>query len=111
MKPLKLPEVHILRALVDGESHGYAIMQAVRTQSDGRVPLRTGSFYRHLARLIDAGLVAEAPVRREIEDPRRSAYYRLTADGRRALDREVRHLSALVSVLSTLRPSGPKATS
>ena len=76
-EPLKPAAFHILLALADGDSHGYAIMQAVREQSAGRVPLQTGSFYRHLTRLIDLGLVAEAPAPRSVEDPRRGTHYRL----------------------------------
>ena len=72
--PLKPAAFHILLALADRDRHGYAVMQAVREQSAGRVPLRTGSFYRHLARLIDARLVSEAPGKRPDDDPRRGAY-------------------------------------
>ncbi len=70
-------------------------MQAVRDQSGGRVPLRTGSFYRHLSRLIDAGLVTEAPPRRPGDDPRRGTHYRLTPLGRRTLATERRRLADL----------------
>jgi DNA-binding PadR family transcriptional regulator len=95
--PLKPQALHILLALAGDERHGYAIMQAVREQSGGAVPLRTGSFYRHLAALIDAGLVDEAPARREHDDPRRGAYYRLTPEGRRLLAAEKQRLVALVA--------------
>lgn len=56
-QPLKPAVVHILLALAEGECHGYAIMQAVREQSGGRVPVQTGSFYRHLSTLLANGLV------------------------------------------------------
>jgi DNA-binding PadR family transcriptional regulator len=94
---------HILLALAEGDSHGYAIMQTVREQSGGRVPLQTGSFYRHLTRLIDDGLVAEAPTPRQVDDPRRGTHYRLTPHGRRALELERQHLAALVSTMNVLR--------
>ncbi len=92
---------HILLALAGGDSYGYAIMQAVREQSNGQVPLRTGSFYRHLARLIDDGLIADAPAPRS-DDPRRGTYYRLTPRGRRALAAEQRRLSDLLATMSGL---------
>lgn len=101
-EPLKPAVFHILLALADGDSHGYAVMQAVREQSGGRVPLQTGSFYRHLSRLIDLGLVAEAPTPAEVEDPRRGTHYRLTPRGRQALELERQHLAALVSSMKTL---------
>ena len=65
-KPLPL---HILIALADGDRHGYAVMQAIREQSGGEVPVQTASFYRHLAILIDEGLVAESAGRRDGDDP------------------------------------------
>ena len=55
--PLKPAVFYILLALAERDSHGYAVMQAVRERSAGQVPLGTGSFYRHLAQLIDDGLV------------------------------------------------------
>jgi DNA-binding PadR family transcriptional regulator len=94
-EPLKPAVLHILLALADGDRHGYAIMQAVREQSRGGVPLRTGSFYRHLSQLLDAGWVGEvkAPAG---DDPRRGAYYRLTPRGRTALQAERARLIALL---------------
>jgi DNA-binding PadR family transcriptional regulator len=98
---------YILLTLAGADSYGYAIMQAVREQSNGRVPLRTGSFYRHIARLIDDGLVSEAPAPR-ISDPRRSSYYRLTPRGRRALASEQRRLAELLSAMEALSPAARK---
>lgn len=100
---LKPALFHILLALAEGDSHGYAIMQAVREQSAGRVPLQTGSFYRHLTKLIDAGLVAEAPSPRSPEDPRRGTHYRLTSRGRQALELERQYLASVVSSLNAMR--------
>jgi DNA-binding PadR family transcriptional regulator len=99
MKPAVL---HILLALADGDRHGYAVMQAVREQSGGAVPLRTASLYRHLSKLIDAGWVAEAPARRD-DDPRRGAYYRLTVRGRDALHAERARLVSLLDAFPRVR--------
>ncbi len=101
--PMKPAVFHVLLALADGDLHGYAIMQAVRDQSDGRVPLRTGSFYRHLAVLIDAGLVAEAPAPRGTVDPRRGTHYRLTTRGRQALADERQRLRDLLALVAPQR--------
>ncbi|HET7217921.1 MAG TPA: PadR family transcriptional regulator [Vicinamibacterales bacterium] len=104
--PLKPAEVHILLALAGHDAHGYAIMQSVREQSNGEVPLRTGSFYRHLSRLIDHGYVAESSADRPADDdPRRGAYYTLTARGHRVLVQERARLAALVAALDALRPA------
>lgn len=102
---LKPAVFHILLALAEGDSHGYAIMQTVREQSAGRVPLQTGSFYRHLSTLIDQGLVSEAPAPHRPEDSRRGTHYRLTPRGRQALELERDHLKSLVSALAHLKPS------
>lgn len=102
---LKPAVFHILLALAEGDSHGYAIMQAVREQSGGRVPLQTGSFYRHLSTLLAQGLVAEAPSPRTPEDPRRGIHYRLTARGRQALELERDHLASVMAALAHLKPS------
>jgi DNA-binding PadR family transcriptional regulator len=106
--PLKPAVFHILLALAGQDRHGYGVMQAVREQSAGRVPLRTGSFYRHLSHLIDAGLVTDAPGRRPDDDPRRGSYYRITARGRRVLAAERQRLAELVAAADALRPASRK---
>lgn len=104
-RPLKPAVFHILLALAERDRHGYGVIQAVRERSNGRVPLNTSSFYRHLGKLIDAGLVVEAPTRPADDDPRRLAYYRVTAAGRAALDAERRRLSALIAAMDGLKPA------
>jgi DNA-binding PadR family transcriptional regulator len=106
LKPIAL---HILLALADRDSHGYAVMQAIRVQSDGQLPVQTASFYRHLARLIDEGLVAESAARRGAVDPRRGAYYRITARGRQVLAEEKRRLTGLVAQMNKVRLTPRKA--
>jgi DNA-binding PadR family transcriptional regulator len=100
--PLKAAEFHILLALAAEDNYGYAVMQAVRDASDGRVPMRTGSFYRHLSRLMDAGLVEESTARRLDGDPRRGAYYHLTAYGYRVLAAERQRLASLVAAIDKI---------
>jgi DNA-binding PadR family transcriptional regulator len=102
--PIKPAVFYILLALAEQERHGYAIMQAVRERSGGQVPLRTGSFYRHLAQLIAEGLVGETSGRPADDDPRRGTYYRLTAAGHRVLTAERRRLADLVAAIDGLQP-------
>jgi DNA-binding PadR family transcriptional regulator len=109
-EPIKPAVFYILLALADEPAHGYAVMQAVRAQSGGTVPLRTGSFYRHLSKLIDHGLVAEAAARPAGDDPRRGAYYRITPRGLRVLARERGRLAALVAAVDALRPASRRGT-
>jgi DNA-binding PadR family transcriptional regulator len=101
-KPLKPAAFHILLALAPGDNYGYAMMQAVRAQSAGRVPLQTGSFYRHLGKLIDGGLIAEAPAPVSA-DVRRGTYYRLTTRGKRVLKAEQERLADLLAVAASVR--------
>jgi DNA-binding PadR family transcriptional regulator len=106
LKPIPL---HILLTLAEGESHGYAIMQAIRGRTGATVAVQTASFYRHLEKLIDDGWVAEAPGPRDGDDPRRGSYYRLTARGRQALAEERRRLTELVAQMKKVRLSPRKA--
>jgi len=82
--------------------HGYATMQAIRERAGGAVRVSTGSFYRRLSLLMKDALVEEAPGPRA-DDPRRGAYYRVTARGRQVLARERDRLAALVAAVDALR--------
>ena len=108
--PLKPAVLYILLALADHDSHGYAVMQAVRERSQGLVPLRTGSFYRHLSKLIDAGMVAEASRRPADADPRRGAHYHLTPRGQKLLAAEKQRLADLAASVGALRPVSRKGS-
>ena len=94
--PLKPAVFHILEALAEADNYGYAIMQAVTERSGGHVPLRTGSFYRHLSRLMDSGLVVEAKTPSGV-DVRRGSYYRVTSRGRQVLEAERVRLANLLA--------------
>jgi DNA-binding PadR family transcriptional regulator len=85
---------HILLALGDGPSHGYAIGKDVEEQSGGRLDPTTGALYQALRRLTDEGLIvpAEGP---GDADPRRK-YFALTRQGRRAAASEAQRLNGLV---------------
>jgi DNA-binding PadR family transcriptional regulator len=106
MKPIAL---HLLIALAERDSHGYALMQAIRAGSGGQVAVQTASFYRHLGKLMDEGLVTEAPGPRSGDDPRRGAYYRITPRGRQALAEEKQRLTDLVAQLNRIRVFPRKA--
>jgi len=101
-------DIFILIALTDAPAHGYAAMQDIRERSAGRVRVSTGSFYRRLSSLIEAGLVEEAQGPKE-DDPRRGAYYRVTPPGRQALARERDRLAAVVAAVDALRPASRRS--
>jgi len=98
--PLKPQLFLILLALADGEGHGYRIRKDVARLSDGAVRLDPGSLYRHIARLFDDGLIAEAGERPDssLDDARRR-YYRLTDAGRAALAAEADRMASLVAAV------------
>ncbi|SRR5579871_1014701 len=102
--------VHILLALSDGPCHGYGILQAVRERPGGVPGLGAGSFYRHLATLIDDGLVAET-AGPPVDDPRRGTYYRVTPRGRQALAAERRRLAHLIAAIDAHTREGRRGTS
>ena len=85
---------HILLALGDGPSHGYAIGKDVETRSGGRLDPTTGALYQVLRRLADDGLVAQVEAPGDADSRRK--YFALTRDGRRAAAKEAERLDALV---------------
>jgi DNA-binding PadR family transcriptional regulator len=89
--PLTPISFEILLALLDSDLHGYAILQAVEARLSGKLPLRTGTIYRALARLLEEGLIERAE-RVSDEDPRR-LNYRITAYGRDIAKAEARRLA------------------
>lgn len=97
--PLK-PEVFaILLVLLEGDAHGYAIMQRARERSTRRGQLQPGAMYRVLKRMLDDGLIEELD-RRTVEaagDERRR-YYRVTPFGREVSAAEARRMADLVTL-------------
>jgi DNA-binding PadR family transcriptional regulator len=101
---LKPAAFQILVALLEGESHGYALLQSAREQSPSKAPLSTASFYRHLHKLVDGRLV-EVVARPDGDDPRRGDYYKLTAAGRELLLEEKMRLTMMLSALDGVQPT------
>ena len=85
---------HILLALGDGPSHGYAIGQQIEEQSGGRLDPTTGALYQALRRLTEEGLVTPVDAPDDV-DPRRK-YFAITRLGRRAVAQEAERLATLV---------------
>ena len=85
---------HILLALGDGPSHGYAIGKDVEERSAGRLDPTTGALYQALRRLEEEGLIASSDGPRDSDSRRK--YFALTAAGRRAAGAEAQRLDGLV---------------
>lgn len=97
--PLTPAICHIMLTLVDGEKHGYAIMQEVERTTGGRMKLGPGTLYGAVKRLLNADLIAETDERPDpaLDDSRRR-YYELTGFGRQVLTAEIERLEYLVGV-------------
>jgi len=85
--PLTTIVFEILVSLATGDRHGYSILVDVRSRAGE--PVRPGSLYRALNRLLDERLIEELDERPDptIDDERRR-YYRLTDLGRRVVKAE-----------------------
>jgi DNA-binding PadR family transcriptional regulator len=85
-KPLQGGHVDglILAVLADGECHGYAVIEELRSRSDGILDFPEGTIYPALYKLEAAGAVASSWT---VAEGRRRRMYRLTARGRRELAR------------------------
>jgi DNA-binding PadR family transcriptional regulator len=95
--PLSQPALHILLALGDEAKHGYAVMQDIASESDGKIRLLPGTLYSTMKKLLADGLVEEvdAPRAAESADERRR-YYKVTKRGRLAAEAETRRMAMLV---------------
>ena len=102
--PLTPAVFHILIALADGETHGYAIMQEVARRRGGSVRLGPGTLYGAIGRLLEDGLIEESEERPDPEmDDTRRRYYRLTHFGGRVLAAETERLAGLVRAARSTR--------
>lgn len=98
--------VLILKALVWGPLHGYAITDLIRRQSDDALILEEGTLYPALWRLESKGLLeAEWGLS---ENNRKAKFYSLTPAGRRHLRDEVKtweaYTAAVAKVLGATKP-------
>lgn len=93
----------VLKAVRGGPRHGYAIAEFILRASDDELQVEEGALYPALHRLELRGLLRAAWG--TSENNRRAKYYRLTALGRRELEREAaewhRVASAVTRVLRT----------
>ncbi len=93
----------ILRTLLLGPAHGHAIVKAIEFRSDEVLLVEQGSLYPALHRLLKRQwITAEEGTS---ENNRRAKYYRLTAKGRRQLQRETSKWDTLAGAIArVLRP-------
>jgi PadR family transcriptional regulator, regulatory protein PadR len=98
----------ILRTLVFGPQHGYAIGQAIRAQSSDVLQVEAGSLYPALQRLAKKGWVTAKWGQTEANQ--RAKFYRLTPEGKKQLLREESRWTELVNAIAQImRPAAPVA--
>lgn len=100
----------ILRTLVRGPAHGYAIAKAIEFNSDEVLQVEQGSLYPALHRLIKRGWIfAEVGAS---ENNRRAKFYRLTPKGRKQLALETSKWDQLAHAIARiLRPAQQESDS
>ena len=102
--PLTPADFNILLALADGEKHGYAIMQDVITNTNGKLRLGPGTLYGAIKRLVENDLIEESDERPDpAHDDERRRYYRLTDFGKRVAAAEAARLDELVGLARSRR--------
>ena len=99
-------EMLVLQTLRWGPQHGYGISQAIRTGSNDVFQIETGSLYPALQRLEKRRLVSSEW--RTSDHNQRAKFYRLTAAGRRQLEREQSRWAELVSAVAALMQPRPQ---
>lgn len=95
--PLSEEALWLLLALHEGAAHGYALMQAIEQQTEGRVAIQTGALYRFLHRLEDDGAIEDIPAPAAETDQRRR-YYRITRFGRAVAAAELARMRELLDM-------------
>ncbi|HEY9142074.1 MAG TPA: PadR family transcriptional regulator [Bryobacteraceae bacterium] len=87
----------ILRTLSRGPLHGYAIVKRIKEASREGLQIEDGSLYPALNRMLVKGwLKAEWGLS---EHNRQARFYRLTAEGRKQLEREAGEFDRLVRAI------------
>ena len=97
-------DVLVLRTLLWGEMHGYAVSRWIRQRTDGVIEIEDAPLYKALHRLERAGCVAASWGLSE--NNRRARFYKLTAAGRRTLrDEEQAWRRYAEAVFKVLEPA------
>jgi PadR family transcriptional regulator, regulatory protein PadR len=87
----------ILRSLVKGPLHGYAIARRIHESSENGLQIEDGSLYPALNRMLVRGwLKAEWGTS---ENNRRARFYSLTREGRKQLEAEAEEFERLVRAI------------
>ena len=93
----------VLKTLLSGPQHGFAIALSIATRSDEVLLVEEGSLYPALHRLEDRGWISAAWGLSD--NNRRAKFYTLTTKGRRELTRERDRWHQLVAAVGRVMES------
>lgn len=99
-EPMGPRDFLILLALAGGALHGYGLVKAIETESEGRLRMDPANLYRALRRLQRDGLIEESTGPDSNDGPERR-YFRLTPAGRRVASEEAARLNRLAKLART----------
>jgi transcriptional regulator len=88
----------ILKSLSRGPMHGYGIAEHIHHMSEDVLAVEEGSLYPALQRLLIQGWVAAEWG--QSENNRRARFYRMTAAGRKQLERELSDFHRVIRAIS-----------
>jgi DNA-binding PadR family transcriptional regulator len=102
--PVKPVDLEVLMVLLDGDLHGYGLVQEIAERTGGRIRLVPGNFYSVLKRLMDTGLLREAG-EKPSHDPGKPArrLYRITPRGKHVVIAETQRLQGIVRYAESKR--------
>jgi PadR family transcriptional regulator PadR len=81
-------DMMVLRTLMPGDAHGHTIAKIIERTSEDILQVEQGSLYPALYRLEERGWLSS--YWKQSENNRNAKFYRLTAAGRKQLQREAR---------------------
>jgi len=95
--PLHPLEFRILLILLDGPSHGYAVVQEIEGGEGERGKIYPANLYRRMRDLLAKGLVEEAPHPEGAGSDSRRRYFGVTELGRAVVRAETERLEELLA--------------
>jgi PadR family transcriptional regulator PadR len=90
----------VLKAVSLGPLHGYGVLLRIQQISQNRLEIQQGSLYPALYRLEHEGWIAGEWG--QSANKRRARFYRLTATGRRRLERETNRWNQFAGVVGAI---------
>jgi PadR family transcriptional regulator PadR len=97
-------DVLVLRSLSWGPKHGYAVARFIREGSNNTFRILDGALYTSLHRMEERGWVASEWG--TSDKGKRAKFYRITADGRRALKAETDTWNQYVAAVAGVMAAG-----